>query len=338
MARYKIDPSDPNVIIDTETGERHAKPQNPRKNAGRVISELDGTQAEAAGNYQSPGLLDTATILSQLTPFGAPAALGRGIGSALGPVYRGLQGIANNFPRVARPLAKGVEGGLRGLTGSTAGVNKATTQWMPKSFVPPVGGGQVLPALYNPIKTPRAYTPMQRSVADAARKAALLTGGGATRPDAEPTDAYMGELRFGDEFGTNYGPEQFPGAGGILDGITPDMYRGTPGAGGVLDGITPDMYRGAGASRAGATGAGATGADAPLPPPRPSEEEIKKLIAMQAYANNYQSNSLPVLNEGKINWGTDAAGYDGGDSYGGNAADFFRADALRMAVPGLLGM
>ena len=52
-----------------------------------------------------------------------------------------------------------------------------------------------------------------------------------------------------------------PGAGGILDGITPDMYSGTPGAGGILDGITPDMYRGAGAPRAGATGA-----DAPLKP------------------------------------------------------------------------
>ena len=313
MARYEIDPSDPNFIIDTETGKRHPKPQNRRKNTGRVISELDGTQAEAAGNYQSPGLLDTATILSQLTPFAIPAALGRGIGSALSPVYRGLQGIANRFPGGARPIAKGVEGGLRGLTGSTAGVNKATAQWMPKSFVPPVGGGQVLPALYNSIKTPRAYTPMQTSVADAARKAALLTAGGATRPDAEPTDAYMDELRFGDEFGTNYGPEQLPGAGGVLDGITPDMYSGTPGA-------------------------GATGAGAPVPPARPSEEEIKKLIAMQAYANNYQSNSLPVLNKGAINWGTDAAGYGGGDNYGGDAADFFRADALRRAVPGLLGM
>jgi len=118
-----------------------------------------------------------------------------------------------------------------------------------------------------------------------------------------------------------------------IRGAAPDSSYDTGDAGGILETTTPDMNRGAGAPRAGATGA-----DAPLPPPRPSEEEIKKLIAMQAYANNYQSNSLPVLNEGKINWGTDAAGYDGGDSYGGNAADFFRADALRMAVPGLLGM
>ena len=80
------------------------------------------------------------------------------------------------------------------------------------------------------------------------------------------------------------------------------------------------------------------GPSAPVPPARPSEEDIKKLRALQGYAKDYQSNSLPVFNEGKINWATDAAGYGGEDNFGGDAADFFRADGLRRAVPGLLGM
>lgn len=176
------------------------------------------------------------------------------------------------------------------------------------------------------------------------------------------------------DFAQNIGPvgraRATSGAGGALDGITPDMIRNTVGSDPYADeirfGNDLGLYYGPGGNNynadqpdiqpppaidpvADALGIGVgpasnramarnRDADVPLPPPRPSEEEIKKLRAMQAYTNNYQSNSLPVLNEGKINWGTDATGYDGGDSYGGNAADFLRADALRRAVPGLLGM
>ena len=155
------------------------------------------------------------------------------------------------------------------------------------------------------------------------------------------------------------------GAGGVLDGITPDMIRNTVGSDPYADeirfGNDLGLYYGPGGNDynadqpdiqpppaidpvADALGIGVgpasnramarnRDADVPVPPTKP--ERVRR---MQRASTDYQSNSLPVFNEGKINWATDAAGYGGEDNFGGDAADFFRADALRRAVPGLLGM
>jgi hypothetical protein len=65
----------------------------------------------------------------------------------------------------------------------------------------------------------------------------------------------------------------------------------------------------------------------------PEVAAAKRILGRVFSGNDYQSNSDPVVRrDGSINWGTDEQGYDVMGNYGGNAADFFRADAARMAM------
>lgn len=78
----------------------------------------------------------------------------------------------------------------------------------------------------------------------------------------------------------------------------------------------------------------------PVPPRRPVNRAetpdvaaAKSILGRIFSGRDYQSNSDPVVRKDRsINWGTDDQGYDVMGNYGGNAADFFRADAARMAM------
>jgi hypothetical protein len=58
-------------------------------------------------------------------------------------------------------------------------------------------------------------------------------------------------------------------------------------------------------------------------PPRPAQNDVVDR-ALRLTSDQFQSNARPVVENGKINWGD--------QELGGSAADFFRADAARMAA------
>ena len=100
-----IDPSDPNFIIDTDSGRRYPRPQNRRRAAADVVGQRGGSPAEAAGKYVSPGIADTAMILSQLT--GAAPGLG-----LLGRIFK--------VPSLYTPMMKSLANADFRLSGAIA--------------------------------------------------------------------------------------------------------------------------------------------------------------------------------------------------------------------------